>query len=123
MIERSHVSANLIFVTLGILVLFTVVNAVILRVSRSAALKRRVFVGYLAAFGLTFCVLVVFARGQPVAVVAGVLVALFYVVTQLLATRFCVACDRTVHSGQWFSRLVQCPTCGGSCEVAWRSHT
>ena len=123
MIERSSISTDLIFVGLGILVLFTIVNAFALRTIRSLTLKRRVFLGYLAAIALAFCVVVVFASGQPLALLAAVPVAMFYVVTQFLATRFCVSCGRTVFSGPWSSRPAHCPACGGECQFAWRSHT
>ena len=122
MIEQSNQLTNMIFVGLGALFLLTASSVLVLCVSRGFSPRRQVLRNSLVIFCFTFVVLKFPLTGK-LAFLAALLMAMCYVIAQVLFSRYCVVCRVPILSGLLFSRVVHCPACGGEGRFVWQSHT
>lgn len=80
--------------------------------NRDAKLKRKVFPWFISGIGILFVGFIVLEGFPAMALYVAVPGIIAVSLINVLVTKFCDRCGRTITNPDWFSPMRYCPKCG-----------
>ncbi len=104
---------NVFFTFFIVWVILGISSFLFLQFNRNAALKRRIFPGFVVGVGVVFgCFVAYMSRGHLQVLFVAVPMITLITFLNLRKTRFCDSCGRTLYQQPIFSSSQFCPRCG-----------